>query len=147
MIRYKELRLDKDLTQREISSILNVKRATYSKWEDCVNDMPLEKCNELANYYHTSLDYILGLSNKHTYIKENLNINWNLFNKRLHTIRKEKKLSQQQLSDKLGFPQTTYSQFERGITKPTVLKILTMAQYYNISMDYLTGRHDKKTVN
>ena len=70
MIRYKELRLDKDLTQREISAILNVKRATYSKWEDCINDMPLEKCNEIANYYHTTLDYILGLSNNHTYVEE-----------------------------------------------------------------------------
>ncbi len=140
MIRYKELRLDKDLTQREISAILNVKRATYSKWEDCINDMPLEKCNEIANYYHTTLDYILGLSNNHTYVEEILNINWDTFKNRLKQIRKQNKLSQQQLSDKLGFPQTTYSQFERGITKPTVLKILTMAQYYNISMDYLTGR-------
>ena len=142
MIRYKELRLDTDLTQREISEIINVKRATYSKWEDCVNDMPLEKCNELANFYHTSLDYMLGLSNNHVYIKEQLNTDWDTFTKRLKIIRKKNKLSQQLLSDKLGFPQTTYSQFERGISKPTVLKILTIAQFYEISFDYLTGRID-----
>ena len=45
------------------AEILNVKTNTYSKWENCINDMSIEKCNDLANYYHTTMDYMLGLSN------------------------------------------------------------------------------------
>lgn len=81
-----------------------VKRNTYSKWENMINDMKLEKSNELANYYETSLDYLLG------------------------------------------FPQTTYSQYEVGTAIPTTLKLLVVAIYYNISLDYLTGRSDDKEI-
>ena len=63
MIRYKELRLACDLHQQDIADILNVKRSTYSKWENLTNDMDLETANQLANYYHVSLDYLLGISN------------------------------------------------------------------------------------
>ena len=68
-LRYEELRLDSEKKQGDIAEILSVKRNTYSKWENLINDMPLEKCNELANYYKTTLDYVLGLSNKREYIE------------------------------------------------------------------------------
>lgn len=46
----KELRLDSDLTKEEIAKILKVKRATYSKWENYSNDIPLKEAVELANF-------------------------------------------------------------------------------------------------
>ena len=139
-IRYKELRLDADKRQDYIARELKVKPNTYSKWENCINDMSLEKCNELANLYRTTFDYILGLSNKHDIILEPLNIDWDCLKVRLLKLRKNQKLTQEVLSNKLGFPQTTYSQYERGYRKPTTLKLLVIAQFYNVSMDYLVGR-------
>lgn len=144
--RYEELRLDFEKKQGEIADILGVKRNTYSKWENMINDMKLEKSNELANYYETSLDYLLGLSN----VKEGnfkcLTINYNVLTQRLKELRDESNLTQEYLSNKLGFPQTTYSQYEVGTTIPTTLKLLVVAAYYNVSLDYLTGRSDDKEI-
>ena len=139
-LRYEDLRLDAEMKQGEIAEILNVKRNTYSKWENCINDMPIEKTNELANYYHTTIDYLLGLSNVRKTVNEKLLVDWNVLMNRLLELRKTNMLSQDVLSKKLGFPQTTYSQYERGIRRPTTMKLLLISQFYNVSFDYLIGR-------
>ena len=41
-LRYAELRLDAEKRQGDIAEILNVKTNTYSKWENCINDMSIE---------------------------------------------------------------------------------------------------------
>lgn len=145
--RYEELRLDSEKSQSEIAEVLNVKRNTYSKWENCINDMSLEKSNELANYYETSLDYLLGLSHKRDLKPEKREIKYNILAERLYSLRKERKITQEELSGKLGFHQRTYAHYENGDRIPTTLKLLVIAQFYNISSDYLVGKTDKKTLN
>ena len=142
-LRYKELREEADLKQKEIAEILNVKRSTYSKWENLNNDMPIEIC---TNLYKVSNDYILGLTSKREKITTPLDIKINLLGKKLFELRNAKNLSQVYLSEKVGYPQTTYSQYERGVRIPTTIKLLNIAQYYNISFDYLVGRSDKREI-
>lgn len=144
--RMAELRLDCELRQGEIASVLNVKRNTYSKWENCINDIPLNKSNELAVYYHTSLDYLFGLSHSRNFTPEYDKIDYQKLCKRLLQIRKEAKLSQEELSTKLGFLQRTYAHYENGDRIPTTLKLLTIAQFYNVSFDYLVGRSNDKEI-
>ena len=60
--RFEELRIEKDKRQGDIANILKVKRNTYSKWENEINDMPVEQANVLANYYKVTFDYMLGLT-------------------------------------------------------------------------------------
>ena len=145
-LRYEELRLDSEKKQGEIANILSVKRNTYSKWENLINDMPLEKCNELANYYKTTLDYVLGLSDIRDYIDTPLFINWNLVSKRLTELRHSKNLTETELSSKIGFAQTTYSFYEIGKRRPTTMKLLSIAQFYNVSVDYIVGRTNNKEI-
>lgn len=144
--RYEELRLDLEKNQSDIADILNVKRNTYSKWENFINDMPLEKSNELANYYETSLDYLLGLSHARNYVPERNTINFKILSARILELRKENNLTQEELSDKLGFPQRTYAHYENGDRIPTTLKLLVIAQFYDVSSDYLVGRTDSKKI-
>ena len=145
-LRYEELRLDSEKKQGEIANILSVKRNTYSKWENLINDMPLEKSNELANYYKTSLDYVLGLSNVKVVVETPLFIDWNTISKRLYELRSVSKLTEKELSCKIGFAQTTYSQYETGTRRPTTMKLLSIAQYYNVSVDYIVGRTNNKNI-
>lgn len=145
-LRYEELRLDMEKKQGDIAEILSVKRNTYSKWENLINDMPLEKCNELANYYKTTLDYVLGLSNVRKYIDTPLLIDWKLVSERLTELRHSKNLTETELSSRIGFAQTTYSYYEIGKRRPTTMKLLSIAQYYNVSVDYIVGRTNKKSI-
>ena len=62
--RIRDLREDKDLSQKEIASILNMSQTGYSKYEVGTNDVPTKILIQLANFYNNSVDYILGLTNE-----------------------------------------------------------------------------------
>ncbi len=57
--RLKEIREDKDLSQLELANLLKVTQPQYSRYELGVNTIPLEKLYQLADFYNTSLDYLL----------------------------------------------------------------------------------------
>ena len=143
--RMAELRHKNNLLQKDIAKMLNVKENTYSKWEKCSNDIPLEKVNILANFYNVNLDYLLGIAKK-IEPSEKLKIDYKKICERLLELRKENHLTQGRLSDKIGFFQTTYSSFETGARTPTTYKLLYIVNFYNASMDYVVGRTDTKRI-
>lgn len=57
--RIKNLREDYDLTQKEISAFLNISQVAYSYYELDRRSIPLELLCKLADYYNTSVDYLL----------------------------------------------------------------------------------------
>lgn len=61
--RLKELRKQNNLSQNDVSSILGLKQQQYSRYEIGLRDMPLDKLIKLADYYGTSIDYILYRDN------------------------------------------------------------------------------------
>ena len=69
MNRLKELREDKDLYQKDIADYLKVDQSNYSKYElEKVNipldNIPLDYIKKLAEFYNTSIDYILYLTDE-----------------------------------------------------------------------------------
>lgn len=58
--RLREIREDKDLTQTKVAEYLKMKQQQYSKYELGIRSMPIEKLNVLADFYHTSVDYLIG---------------------------------------------------------------------------------------
>lgn len=63
-MRLKDLREDSDLTQRELADYLHIKQNTYSQYENGQRQLPISVLIQLAKYYNTSTDYILGLTDK-----------------------------------------------------------------------------------
>ena len=68
--RIRALREDNDLTQKEIAAILNMSQTGYSKYETGENDIPTKILIDLAKYYNTSIDYLLGVTDiKEPYLR------------------------------------------------------------------------------
>lgn len=63
-LRFRELREDSDLSQAAMAKILNCSQQTYSRYEAHITEMPLESLVRLAEYYDTSVDYLLGLTDE-----------------------------------------------------------------------------------
>lgn len=61
--RIRDLREDKDMTQQQLADILHITQKTYSRYETGEHSIPIEILIEISDYYHTSVDYILGLTN------------------------------------------------------------------------------------
>lgn len=59
----RNLREDNDKKQRELAEYLNVSQNTYSQYENGVLSLSPELLIKLADYYDTSIDYLLGRTN------------------------------------------------------------------------------------
>ncbi len=57
--RLKEIREDKDLLQKDVANIIKTTQQQYSKYELGIRTIPLEKLNILADFYQTSIDYLV----------------------------------------------------------------------------------------
>lgn len=142
--RIRGLRENCELTQRDIAKKLNVSKSTYNRWETGEVFIPLNHLNELCTYYNVNMDYIIGLSsykNKNYYM---LPLNKNTIGLRLLAFRSEAKLSQNSLAKMLNTSHSTISAYEHGKTLLLTVFAYQIATQFNISLDWLCGRSEKK---
>ena len=66
---------------------------------------------------------------------------------KLKEIRKSKKISQLKLAMDLNMNQNTISRYETGEREPGINELIKIADYFNISVDYLLGRTDNPKMN
>lgn len=60
--RIKDLREDADLKQKEVAAILNIDQRVYSNYETGKREIPVHLLIILADYYDTTIDYLVGRS-------------------------------------------------------------------------------------
>ena len=66
---------------------------------------------------------------------------------RLKELRKKKGLSQLRLATELNTTQNTVSRYETGEREPGIDELIKIADYFNVSVDYLIGRTENPNVN
>lgn len=64
------------------------------------------------------------------------------FAQRMNQLRKEKKWKQQQLADQFSVKLRTYQGYEYGESYPEVAKLIAIADFFDVSLDYLVGRSE-----
>ena len=62
--RIQDLRIDSDLSQKKIGEILHISQRSYSHYETGSRNIPIEMLIRLANYYDTSIDYLVGRTDR-----------------------------------------------------------------------------------
>ena len=64
------------------------------------------------------------------------------FPERLTELRKERQLTQKQVYEGVGMSPIGYQRYEYGDREPAYKKLLALADFFNVSIDYLVGRSD-----
>ena len=67
-----------------------------------------------------------------------------IIGERLKQLRKEKGITQKTVAVHLGMVETSYQRFEYGTVRPGLEKLIALADYFDVSVDYLIGRSDKR---
>ncbi len=70
-----------------------------------------------------------------------------IFGVRIKLLRKEQKLRQHDIAEKLNLSRQAISKYERGEREPGLDVLMKMAEYFDVSLDYLFGRTDNRLVN
>lgn len=63
-MRFRDLREDRDMTQQAIAKLLHIRQSTLSQYENGQRQIPLNLLMQLALYFDTSTDYLLGLTDE-----------------------------------------------------------------------------------
>lgn len=62
--RLEDLRVDHDMTQQQVADHLGILREVYRRYEKGTRTIPIDCLMQLADLYGTSVDYLLGRTNK-----------------------------------------------------------------------------------
>lgn len=68
-----------------------------------------------------------------------------IFGTHLRNLRKSRNITQKQLALDIGASERGIQQYELGERKPTYDMLITLADYFDVSLDYLVGRSDDPT--
>ena len=63
---------------------------------------------------------------------------------RLYSLRKERKLTQDSVAKELGISMKSYCRYEKNEREPTASVLVQMADFYDVSLDYLVGLKDER---
>lgn len=146
MNRLKELRLEKGLTQKELAKCFNKSQNCYSQYECETLDMPINFLIKIADYYNTSIDYILNLTDNKKRYKNSIMKNETSIrpHNRFKEIREDKDLLQEDIAKKLNVTKRGYSHIETGNCDISTDKLIKLAKFYNVSIDYLLYMTDER---
>ncbi len=67
-----------------------------------------------------------------------------MFPERLKELRKQRRLTQKEVGEKVGVSQTAVGFWEKGIKEPGVQTLYRIADLFGVSLDYLTGRSSER---
>ena len=65
-----------------------------------------------------------------------------ILSKRLKELREERRIYQRELAEILGMSFRGYQNYETGQSEPKLATLIVLADYYQVSIDYLVGRTD-----
>ena len=122
--------------------MLNISQSAYAHWEQGMREPNFEKLSMLACIFDVSIDYLLSENleiSKESYLKLKEEKK-NLFSVRLKELRLQHGFSQEELAEKIGIKQNSYSDWENGKCKPNYEKLEKIADFFGVSLDWLFGR-------
>lgn len=140
--RLKDIRENADISQKEMASILKVKRSTYSLWELGINIIPLSYIVSFADYFNYTIDYCLGLTDiKNSSNKKGLDLI--VLGNNMKEIRLKNNLSQENISDSLKVTQACIVRYEKGLVCISTSNLYKFCKEFKVSMSYICGKSTK----
>ena len=134
--RLRDLRKAKGITQKAVAEYLDIHERAYRRYEITQFTPHHETFLKLADYFEVSLDYLAGRSDNH----QSVHFTRTIFAERLEALRIEKSVTQKAIAEFLGIHEWTYQMYEYDKREPGKDDLIKLADYFDVSADYLLGR-------
>ena len=69
------------------------------------------------------------------------------FSENLKTLKGQKNVRQKDIAEAIGVSLRAYQYYETNTKEPTLSNLIALADYFDVSLDYLVGRSDNPTIN
>lgn len=141
--RVKTLRIEAGYTQKELAEKLGITNSGFSSYVSEIRPtLPgTERLEKLAKILNVSVSYLLGETDERPVVKED---NSSTFHERLKHLRTQAGYSQVEIANELNFAsRQVYNNYEKGINKPSKENLEKLAEFFNVSVDYLLCETDE----
>lgn len=143
--RLKARRKKLGLSADEIADKIGKNQATIHRYESGdIENIPINVVVPLAKVLMTTPDWLMGWDEEpdtkpvDTVVKTTL---------KLKTLREENKKTMAQVARDLGIPYTTYVNYEKGEREPNFNTLISLAEYFNCSIDNLFARGKQENLH
>ena len=136
----KGIREENDIKQKDIAKELNVSQPNYARWESKAKIIPLEKLNELCNYFEINMYYIVGFSKNRIKMLNNNRLDRKIIGQNIKKIRLDNNITQKELATMLNTTQSVISAYEAGNTLILTAFAIELCLKYHVSLDKLCNR-------
>ena len=138
----RQLRQEKEITQKMLCEELNFNRNTYNGWERGIVMIPLYKADQLSMFYNVKLSYIFGLETSYSHNLKIKKLNYDILLKNLNSLKKANKQSFQQIASYLMCNRSTCYRYFNGAFIIPIDRLILLSQLYQIDLDKLCGKLD-----
>lgn len=139
MNRLHELRKERGLTLRQLNNLTGISDVNLSRYERGTVQPKEETWRKLAYYYGVQISYLKGTDKEFDTYLENM-VDKNL---RLKELREsENNVSQADIAKTFHITRQAVQRWEVGKSEPNIKTLIALADYFNVSIDYLVGRSD-----
>lgn len=134
--RLSELMIEHELDNKTLADKVGVSAATVGRWRRSVKYMYLSQILKLANYFNCSLDFLTGRSET---VIDFVPQDCPPFYSRLKNILEAKGISRNKINRETKIKSSHFVDWNKG-TDPHILSLVELADYLEITLDYLVGR-------
>ncbi len=138
------LRKENKLTQPQLAKETGLSKSAISSWESGERIPSAIAIIKLSQYFEVTSDYLLKISNdnKCIYYSDKSEIDMSIFRERLLKLRKNMNLTIYDLENILKLSKSALHTWEKGISIPNAQAVIKLADYFNVTTDYLLGLSD-----
>ena len=140
----KILRQEYNVSQPQLARETGLKKSAIGHWELGNRTPSATAVIILSRYFQVTTDYLLKVNEDNTsvYRSDDYCADMTLLNKRLKDLRIKNKLSQSELAKNVNISQPAINYWELGKRTPNANAIITLANYFGVTTDYLLGESD-----
>lgn len=146
------LRTENNMTQQQLGEAVGLTKQAINDIEKGRRQTTIIKAILLARLFNTTVEYLMGDSEDATRPNELSSLEYLFsredefrFSKRLKELRTAKNLSFQEMGKVTYLGTLAYKNLEYAEKSPSLSTLIALADYFNVSLDYLVGRSDDPT--
>ncbi|MDE6472583.1 MAG: helix-turn-helix domain-containing protein [Clostridia bacterium] len=140
----KLLRKEFNVSQPQLAKETGLANSEISYWENGERTPNAKVVIILSRYFQVTTDYLLNVNEDNTpiYRSDDYYTDMTLFSKRLKDLRIKNNLSQIELANNVNISQPAINYWELGKRTPNANAIISLANYFGVTTDYLLGESD-----
>ncbi len=132
---------DKETSNSEIAERIGIDKSVVSNLLNYDIIPSVKSLVKIADYFDVSIEYLINRTDKNEFIK---GVGNETFSERISGLKNERKLRIADITNKCSFSRNSIHVWSKRDNIPSLVYLIELANFFDVSIDYLLGRSDDR---